>query len=65
MTAGYRGRVAPAWRTRHQTLDRLSHIVATLELGKHLDAEMSPGDLISALGMMLIGYMAQRRGDGR
>jgi putative GTP pyrophosphokinase len=46
-----------------ETLDRLSDIVATLEQGKRLDAEMSPWDLISALGMMLIGYMAQRRGD--
>jgi ppGpp synthetase/RelA/SpoT-type nucleotidyltranferase len=46
-----------------ETLDRLSDIVATLEQGKRLDAETSPWDLISALGMMLIGYMAQRRGD--
>jgi ppGpp synthetase/RelA/SpoT-type nucleotidyltranferase len=45
-----------------ETLDRLSDIVATLEQGKPLDPEVSPRDLINALGMMLIGYMAQRRG---
>lgn len=45
-----------------ETLDRLSDIVARLEQGKPLDTEVSPWDLIGTLGMMLIGYRAQRRG---
>ncbi len=46
-----------------ESLDHLSDIVARLERGEPADPQLSRLELVSALGMMLIGYTAKRRGD--
>jgi hypothetical protein len=46
-----------------EPLDRLSEIVARLERGEPPAGGMSLWDLIGILGIILIGYTAQRRRD--
>jgi|HubBroStandDraft_6_1064221.scaffolds.fasta_scaffold404715_2 putative GTP pyrophosphokinase len=48
-----------------ESLDRLSDIVARLERGEPPEGELSLGELLASLGIMLIGIIAQRRRDDK
>jgi hypothetical protein len=48
-----------------ESLDRLSDIVARLERGEPPEGELSLGELLASLGVMLIGHIAQRRRDDK
>jgi hypothetical protein len=48
-----------------ESLDRLSLIVASIEQGQPQEGELSLSDVLGALGIIFLGYMAQRRRNDR